>query len=72
MPSECLDFYIDVLADLFGHPINEEDAVEVIDFMLDTTSQETVARHGVGRAAHILKTDPNLVGADDITVDARK
>lgn len=56
-------------AGAFGHAVDEEGAVEVIDLVLDAAGEEAVADEVVGDAVLILVGDLDFVGAGDIAAD---
>ena len=51
------------------HAVDEKDAVEVIDFVLDATGEQTVAFQNVRNAIEILVFDPDELGARDVPLD---
>lgn len=53
----------------FGHAVDEEGAVEVVDFVLDAAGEEFVAEEGVGLGVEVLVGDFDGVGAGDVAAD---
>ena len=70
--GEGFDVDVDFRADLFLHAIDEEDAVEVIDLVLDAAGEEAVAAEDVRDTALVVIGDGDFVGADDVAADFRK
>lgn len=68
--GEIFYLWVDGLTDFFGHAIDEEDAVEVVGFMLNATGKKAVAQQHVRGAGGILELNPNDVGTNDVAVNA--
>src|SRR5688572_7074444 len=55
-----------------GHAINKEDAIEMIDLVLERPSEQSVRLPGLGFAAEVLKRYLDSGGAADVTPQPRK
>jgi len=51
------------------HALDEKDAVEVVDFVLDATGEQAVAFEDVRDAVEVLVFDPDELGACDVSLD---
>ena len=51
------------------HALDEKDAVEVVDFVLDATGEQAVAFEDVRDAVEVLVFDPDELGARDVSLD---
>src|SRR5690606_33973531 len=70
--GQLLDVVVDAAGGFFGHAVEEERAVEMIGFVLDTARKEAVATQHVRRAGDILKLHLDDVGPHHVAVDAGK
>ena len=70
--DELLDRLVDGGADFLCHQVDEQDAVEVIGFVLDAAGEKAVAGEHVGHAPFILEFYRDRVGAGDVAADFRK
>src|SRR5690625_5201722 len=69
---QFLNLRLDRFSSFFAHSIDEEDAVQMIDFVLDAAGEEAVAFEDVRSAVRILKFDSNRIAALYISPDFGK
>lgn len=70
--GERFDVGVDFRADLFFHAVDEEDAVEVIDLVLDAAGEKAVAAEDMRDAAFVVIRDDDLVGPNDVAANLWK
>ncbi len=69
---ERLEVGFDAGEGVLVHAVDEEDAVEVVGFVLNAAGEEAVATEGVGDAVFVVVTDADFGGAHDIAANVGK